>query len=133
MGDSWENLRAKATAGKTGRTYWRSLEELADTDEFRDAVEREFPPAASELLESSRRGFLKVMGASVALAGLVSCRRWPEQQVLPYTRRAPGRSEGVAVHYTTAYEIGGAAWRRVCWPPATTVGRSKLKAIRSIR
>ncbi len=108
MSESWEKLRARA-AGKTGRTYWRSLEELADTAEFREAVEREFPPQASELLDSSRRGFLKVMGASVALAGLASCRRWPQEQVLPYARRQPGRSEGVPVHYTTAFEIGGMA------------------------
>lgn len=96
-------------AGKSGRSYWRSLEELSDTAEFRDAVEREFPPQASEMLESSRRGFLKVMGASVALAGLASCRRWEAEQILPYARRTPGRNDGVPVHYTTAYEIGGVA------------------------
>ncbi|MFU8829888.1 MAG: TAT-variant-translocated molybdopterin oxidoreductase, partial [Phycisphaerales bacterium] len=53
----------------TGKTYWRSLDDLAQTPEFKDFLHREFPANASELLSSSRRDFLKIMGASVALAG----------------------------------------------------------------
>jgi len=57
--------------GKKGKRFWRSLDELADTPEFRAAVEREFPSAAPEWIDPvSRRGFLKLMGASMALAGL---------------------------------------------------------------
>ena len=52
-----------------GAKVWRSVDEYADSGEFRDFVEREFPSGASELLESSRRGFLQLMGASLALAG----------------------------------------------------------------
>ena len=63
----------------TGRKYWRSLDELSNTPEFREWLEREFPDGASELEENdwSRRDFLKLMGASMALAGigLTSCRR----------------------------------------------------------
>src|SRR5262249_33698926 len=63
----------------TGKRYWRSLGELSDTPEFQQWLEREFPPGAPELngSEWSRRDFLKLMGASMALAGagLTSCRR----------------------------------------------------------
>ena len=57
----------------SGRRYWRSTDELADTPEFREWLEREFPSSAAELNgdEWSRRTFLKLMGASVALAGFV--------------------------------------------------------------
>ena len=62
---------AHDAAEKTGPEYWRSLEELAGTDAFQEALHREFPKGASEWLNSvSRRGFLKVMGASLGLAGM---------------------------------------------------------------
>ncbi len=54
-------------AETTGPEYWRSLEELAGSEEFQEMLHREFPKGASEWLDSvSRRGFLKVMGASLA-------------------------------------------------------------------
>ena len=63
-----------APAPVTGRRYWRSLDELADTPEFKDWLHREFPAGASEMVEdgSSRRHFLKIMSASFALAGVVT-------------------------------------------------------------
>jgi len=98
-------------SGKTGKQYWRSLNELADKPSFREFVEREFPNKASEWLGDiaggSRRTFLKIMGASMALAGLASCRRWPVEDLAPYAHRPAGRMDGVPVHYATAYEIGG--------------------------
>ena len=58
-------------ANTTGRTYWRSLEEVAETPEFRDFLEAEFPAAAESIATSlDRRQFLKLMGASLAMAGL---------------------------------------------------------------
>jgi len=74
-----------------GRKAWRSTDELADTSEFRDFVEREFPAGVTEMLTSSRRTFLQLMGASVALAGaatLPGCRR-PDAKILPYSREVP--------------------------------------------
>src|ERR1700694_3321473 len=73
-----ESVRAKIdqatahdAAEKTGPEYWRSLEELAGSQDFQDALHREFPKGASEWVDSvSRRGFLKVMGASLGLAGM---------------------------------------------------------------
>ena len=60
-------------------TYWRSLDELEQTAEFREAVQREFPDDDWDRLPpATRRQFLKVMGASFALAGLTAC-RWPKE------------------------------------------------------
>jgi molybdopterin-containing oxidoreductase family iron-sulfur binding subunit len=47
------------------------------------------------------------MGASMALAGLASCRRWPEENLAPYAHRPANRMDGVPVHYATAWELGG--------------------------
>ncbi|MEI7766574.1 MAG: TAT-variant-translocated molybdopterin oxidoreductase [Phycisphaerae bacterium] len=94
------------THGK-GKTYWRSLEELEGTPEFQTFLEREFPTEASEWVGESRRGFLKIMAASIALAGLVGCRRWPKEKVVEYARRPENRMPGVPVHYATATELSG--------------------------
>jgi molybdopterin-containing oxidoreductase family iron-sulfur binding subunit len=71
----------------TGPEYWRSLEELAGSTEFQQALHREFPKGASEWLDTvSRRGFLKVMGASLGLAGLTAttgCVRLPLEPIVP--------------------------------------------------
>lgn len=89
----------------TGKRYWRSLDDLADTPEFRDWLQREFPDGASELNgdEWSRRNFLKLMGASVALAGfgLTSCRR-PEAHLVPFTKSAEWTIPGKPLFYATA-------------------------------
>jgi molybdopterin-containing oxidoreductase family iron-sulfur binding subunit len=93
-----------------GRHYWRSLDELAQTPEFRAFVESEFPNRAGEMLSgASRRQFLKIMGASFALAGLTGCRRWPEEKLAPFTHRPEGRTPGTAQQFATAMDIGGVA------------------------
>jgi MoCo/4Fe-4S cofactor protein with predicted Tat translocation signal len=91
-----------------GKEYWRSLDELADTPEFRALVENEFPGLAQELLSPrTRRAFLKVMGASLGVAGLAAC-RWPKELILPFAHRPAGRDPGVTQQYATAWELGGA-------------------------
>src|SRR6202171_685584 len=89
----------------TGKKYWRSLGELSDTPEFSEWLEREFPAGASELNEDdwSRRDFLKLMGASMALAGvgLTSCRR-PEAHLVPFTKSAEWTIPGKPLFYATA-------------------------------
>src|SRR5437773_7822008 len=89
----------------TGKRYWRSLGELDDTPEFRTWLEREFPAGAAEMDgdEWSRRGFLKLMGASMALAGfgLSSCRR-PEAHLVPFTKSVEWAIPGKALFYATA-------------------------------
>ena len=89
----------------TGKRYWRSLGELSDTPEFRGWLEREFPAGTAQLEgdEWSRRGFLKLMGASMALAGfgLTSCRR-PEAHLVPFTKSVEWAIPGKALYYATA-------------------------------
>jgi MoCo/4Fe-4S cofactor protein with predicted Tat translocation signal len=98
---------------KTGPEYWRSLEELAGTEEFQEALHREFPKGASEWLDSvSRRGFLKVMGASLGLAGLTSttgCVRLPLEPIVPYVRQPENVIPGKPKYYASAVTLGGYA------------------------
>ena len=67
-----ESVRAEIE-GKNALQYWRSLEELAGDPEFQAKMHREFPKGDSEWVDSvSRRGFLKLMGASMAMAGMTA-------------------------------------------------------------
>ena len=92
-----------------GKDYWRSLDELADTPEFRTFVEQEFPGLTEELnAPATRRSFFKVMAASLALAGMTSC-RWPRELILPYANRPEGRLPGVPVQFATCWDLAGAA------------------------
>jgi molybdopterin-containing oxidoreductase family iron-sulfur binding subunit len=101
---------AHDAAEKTGPEYWRSLEELAGTDEFKEALHREFPKGASEWVDSvSRRGFLKVMGASLGLAGMTGCVRLPLEPIVPYVRQPEGVIPGRPMYYATACTLGGYA------------------------
>jgi molybdopterin-containing oxidoreductase family iron-sulfur binding subunit len=101
---------AHDAAEKTGPEYWRSLEELAGTDAFKDALHREFPKGASEWVDSvSRRGFLKVMGASLGLAGMTGCVRLPLEPIVPYVRQPEGVIPGRPMYYATASTLGGYA------------------------
>src|SRR5262245_60457979 len=80
-------LRRRLEATR-GREYWRSLESLAETSEFKEFLHREFPQNASEWLDPvGRRSFLKLMGASLALAGVSACTRQPEEEIIPYVRQ----------------------------------------------
>ncbi|MGH9694481.1 MAG: TAT-variant-translocated molybdopterin oxidoreductase, partial [Bryobacteraceae bacterium] len=92
-------------APKTGSQYWRSLGEMSDTPEFRGWLEREFPAGAAELAgdDVSRRSFLKLMGASMALAGfgLSSCRK-PEMHLVPFTKSAEWVIPGKFLYYASA-------------------------------
>jgi len=94
----------------TGPEYWRSLEELAGSEEFQEMLHREFPKGASEWLDDfSRRGFLKTMGASLALAGLTGCTRMPNTEIVPYVRQPENVVPGRPIFYATAFTLGGYA------------------------
>jgi len=94
--------------GGDGKGYWRSLEELTQTPRFRTFLEQEFPGLEEELASgASRRSFLGLLGASVALAGLASC-RWPRELILPYANRPEGLVPGVADRFATAVDLHGA-------------------------
>jgi molybdopterin-containing oxidoreductase family iron-sulfur binding subunit len=92
-----------------GREYWRSLDALARTPEFREFLHREFPQNASEWLDPvGRRGFLKLMGASLALAGISACTRQPNEEIVPYVRQPEELVPGKPMFYATAMPFAGA-------------------------
>jgi MoCo/4Fe-4S cofactor protein with predicted Tat translocation signal len=105
-----DHATAHDAAEKTGPEYWRSLEELAGSEDFQDALHREFPKGASEWVDSvSRRGFLKVMGASLGLAGMTGCVRLPLEPIVPYVRQPEEMIPGRPMFYATACTLGGYA------------------------
>jgi len=92
-----------------GRTYWRSLEALAETPEFREFLHREFPQNAAEWIDPvGRRNFLKLMGASLSLAGLSGCTRQPAEAIVPYVRQPEELVPGKPLFYATAMPMHGA-------------------------
>ena len=105
-------LRAKL-GGKSGPRYWRSLDELAETEEFVEFLHREFPDRASEWTDpASRRTFLKLMGASLALAGVgvAGCDHPgndPTGKAMPYVRQPANLVQGKALYFATAVSLGG--------------------------
>jgi len=102
---------AGPAAGGRGGTWWRGLAEYAETAEFRQWAEREFPSLLPELARAgpSRRRFLQLMGASIALAGLGGCSNREEHRILPYGEKPPEVVPGVPLYYaTTLVECGEA-------------------------
>ena len=92
------------------KSYWRSLEELADAPEFREFVEREYPQHAEEWNDPlERRTFLKLMGASLALAGLSGCAFQPPEKIVPNIRQSEDSVPGKALFFATASSLGGIA------------------------
>jgi molybdopterin-containing oxidoreductase family iron-sulfur binding subunit len=90
--------------GAKGKRYWRSIDELAGTPEFQAAVEKEFPSAAQEWVDPvSRRGFLKLMGASLALAGLAGCTKQPDEPIYPYVKAPEDLILGKPMYFATAH------------------------------
>src|SRR5437773_2465521 len=93
-----------------GKTYWRSLEELIDAPEFREFVQREFPQQAEEWDDPvERRTFLKLMGASLALAGLSGCVYQSPEKIVPYIKQPEVEVAGKALFFATAVTLGGIA------------------------
>ena len=101
-------VRAKLD-GKTGRRFWKNLDELAETPAFHELMREEFPRQAGsmgvgEWVDSvSRRGFLKVMSASLALAGLAGCTKQPDEPIFPYVKQPEDLVLGKAMYFATAF------------------------------
>ncbi len=101
------------TTPATGRQYWRGLDQLAETPEFKQWLHREFPAGASEMEDPvSRRHFVKIMSASFMLAGLglgaTGCRR-PEDKLMPFGKAAENYVYGTAQNFATAMPTRGGA------------------------
>src|ERR1043166_4644896 len=97
-------------ATQQGKKYWRTLDELAADPHFEDMLQREYPRGAAEWDESvDRRDFLKLMGASLALAGMGGCGLPPEQHVVPYVKQPDGLVLGKPLHFATVMPFAGDA------------------------
>jgi molybdopterin-containing oxidoreductase family iron-sulfur binding subunit len=95
---------------RSGKQYWRSLEELADSPVFKEFVAREYPQHAEEWNDPiERRTFIKLMGASMALAGLSGCVFQPPEKIVPYIKQPEEEVPGKALFYATAAPLFGAA------------------------
>jgi MoCo/4Fe-4S cofactor protein with predicted Tat translocation signal len=103
-------VRAKLQS-KTGKQYWRSLEELAEDPHFTELLQREFPrQAPSEWDEGvDRRDFLKLMAASLAFAGLSGCGLPPRENVVPYVKQPEGMVLGKPLFFATVMPFGADA------------------------
>src|SRR5262245_57523350 len=103
------SIRARL-ASLRGRQFWSSLEELAETPEFASLVQREFPEHASEWFDPvGRRRFLKLMSASLALAGATACTRQPDERIVPYVRQPENVVPGRPLFFATAIALSGSA------------------------
>ena len=100
-------IRSRLEAAQ-GQEYWRSLDQLAQTEEFAAMVQREFPEQAAELKDPvSRRNFLKLMSASLALGGLSSCTIQPSEKIVPQVRAPENVIPGKPQYFASAASLGG--------------------------
>jgi MoCo/4Fe-4S cofactor protein with predicted Tat translocation signal len=110
MRDHILSLQDADAAPRTGKKYWRSIEELADSPTFREFVAREFPQQAENWDDPvGRRNFLKLMGASLALAGLSGCVFQPPEKIVPYVKQPEETVPGKPLFFATAAPLFGPA------------------------
>src|SRR5437867_683472 len=105
------SIRAKLESDGV-RRFWRGLEELAETEEYKDFLDHEFAvdathESAHELDGLSRRNLLKLMSASAALAGLTACTKLPTEKIVPYVSPPEEIVPGKPLWYATAMPLGG--------------------------
>jgi MoCo/4Fe-4S cofactor protein with predicted Tat translocation signal len=109
---SYEPYLGTSGTNRTNRTnaprYWRSLEEYAEQPEFEDWLHREFPRGASEWDDAlHRRDFLRLMGASLALAGLGACTKQRIEKIVPYVNQPEQVVPGKPIYFASATSFGG--------------------------
>lgn len=103
-------LPARLDRSEGGRHLWRSLGEQAERPEFRRRLEAEFPAVAPLLTEASRRDVLRIMSASLILAGLAGCGDpAPDERAVPYVEAPESLVAGVPLFYATAFPLAGYA------------------------
>ena len=111
-----EQLDLTAVRAKLSRThgerYWRCLEELADSGAFEQLLRSEYPRQASAWADSvDRRGFLKLMGASLALAGLSGCLSPApaptDEKIVPYVKQPEEIIPGKPLFFASAMPLAG--------------------------
>src|SRR2546427_12425273 len=105
---TFDDFRARI-GDRPSREYWRSLDELSRSEAFDEILANEFPQQALPLQRGvDRRDFMKLMSASMALAGLAACNR-PEQKIVPYVKQPENLVPGKPIFFATALTLGGVA------------------------
>lgn len=95
---------------QTGKEYWRSVDEFVDAPEFEEFVKREYPVHSEDWDNAvSRRTFVKLMGGTLALAGLSGCVIQPAEKIVPYVRPEQDMLPGKPLFFATAMSVGGVA------------------------
>jgi MoCo/4Fe-4S cofactor protein with predicted Tat translocation signal len=96
---------------RSGKEYWRGLEEFVETESFQELIRSQFPEHAAQWSNAlTRRQFLCLMGASLALAGVAGCSPQPPVgKIMPYVRQPEGMTLGKPQFYATAMDRGGVA------------------------
>src|SRR6185295_11590748 len=88
--------------------FWRTLDERIDDPAFQRLLHNEFPSQVEAITDPiQRRTFLKLMGASMALAGLTACTRQPPEKIIPYVRQPEDLVPGKPLFFATAMALGG--------------------------
>jgi MoCo/4Fe-4S cofactor protein with predicted Tat translocation signal len=103
--NAWEGLRGQL-GETTGPRFWRALDELVDRPAFRSVLHQAFPQLASLQPAMDRRGFLKLLGASLAMAGLAGCSGPPPEQIVPWVHQPEGMSPSLPQFYATTLRHG---------------------------
>ncbi|HUG43794.1 MAG TPA: TAT-variant-translocated molybdopterin oxidoreductase [Acidobacteriota bacterium] len=100
----------EALERRTGRDYWRSLEEVLETEEAQDYLRHEFPAEADTFADPvGRRQFLRLMGASLAFAGATACVVQPEERIVPHVRAPEQLVPGRALYFASCVSAFGFA------------------------
>jgi len=90
--------------------FWRGLEEQAGDPAFQELLYNEFPSQIEAITDPvQRRTFLKLMGASLALAGVTACTKQPVEKIVPYVRQPEELIPGKPLFYATSMALGGVA------------------------
>jgi MoCo/4Fe-4S cofactor protein with predicted Tat translocation signal len=98
-------LRAQL-AGTRGPQFWRALEELVEQPAGRSRLREAFPQFSQLEPSLDRRGFLKLLGASLAMAGLAACSGPPQEQIVPWVHQPEGMSPSLPRFYATTLRHG---------------------------
>jgi len=100
----------KEDANPESRPYWRTLDELADDPAFQARLANEFPSEVEAITDPvERRTFLKLMAASLGLAGVTACTRQPPEKIIPYVRQPEEVVLGRPLFFATSMPLGGVA------------------------
>jgi len=110
--DSGFGIRDSSGFGRRD-SFWRTLDEKLGDPAFQERLYNEFPsqlPTTEQVVDPvARRTFLKLMGASLALAGVSACTRQPAEKIVPYVRQPEELIPGKPLFYATAMALGGVA------------------------